>query len=376
MRESRAVRMRMRGMLRKEFLQIRRDPSSMAIAFILPLILLFLFGYGISLDAKHVPLGIVIESASSEASAFAAGFAHSEYFIPKSYRTIQEAEDAMIRQDIKGLIWLRADFEEKLLAGETAPIGVIVNGVDANTARIVQGYVSSVWNIWSRQRAAGSGADAPVPVNLEQRVWYNPEVRSRDYLIPGLIAVIMTLIGALLTALVVAREWERGTMEALMVTPVSAKEILIGKILPYFVLGMGGLAMSVAMAVWLFDVPLRGSLLLLFGTSALFLVAALGMGLTISSATRNQFVAGQIAIVATFLPAFMLSGFIFDISSMPLPIRILTHLIAARYYVSILQTIFLAGDVWSVVLVDAAALLIFCVLFLGMARRRMVKRLE
>ena len=186
----------------------------------------------------------------------------------------------------------------------------------------------------------------------------------------------MTLIGALLTALVVAREWERGTMEALMVTPVTIREILLGKLVPYFLLGMGGLLFSVAMAVWMFEVPLRGSLLLLLATSALFLLAALAMGLLISTLAKNQFVAGQAAILATFLPAFILSGFIFDIGSMPKPIQWLTHIIAARYYVAILQTVFLAGNVWSVVLVNALALIVITGVFMGLVRRRTSKRLE
>ena len=193
---------------------------------------------------------------------------------------------------------------------------------------------------------------------------------------PGLVAVIMTLIGALLTALVVAREWERGTMEALMVTPVAIREILLGKLIPYFVLGMGGLFFSVAMAVWVFEVPLRGSLWLLLATSALFLLAALGMGLLISTLAKDQFVAALVAMLATFLPAFILSGFIFDIGSMPAPIRWLTHIIAARYYVAILQTVFLAGDVWSVVLGNALALLIITVFLFAVVRQRTRKRLE
>ncbi len=376
MDERQTARMRLRGMLRKEAMQIMRDPSSIAIAFVLPVILLFLFGYGISLDANHVPVGIVIERPSAEASAFAASFAQSDYFEPHRFNTVQAAENAMVHHEIDGIVWLRSDFEQKLLSGTTAPVGVLVNGVDANSARIIQGYVNGAWVDWLQQRATENAEILPIPIHLEQRIWYNAEMRSRNYLIPGLIAVIMTLIGALLTAMVVAREWERGTMEALMVTPVTAKEILIGKLLPYFVLGMGGLTMSVAMAVWLFDVPLRGSLLLLFSSSALFLVAALGMGLTISTVARNQFVAGQIAIVATFLPAFMLSGFIFDINSMPTVIQFLTHLIAARYYVATLQTLFLAGNVWKVVLGNALALMVFCAFFLNIARRRMVKRLE
>ena len=374
--QSNPALMRLRGMLRKEARQIIRDPSSIAIAFVLPVILLFLFGYGISLDAKHVPMGIVVESPSAEAQSFAASFNESDYFSPQRFATIQSAEQALIEHRVNGIVWLRNDFEAKLLAGESAPIGVIVNGVDANTAHIIKGYVNGVWSTWLRRRAAVQAEPLHLPVKLEQRVWFNAELRSRNFLIPGLIAVIMTLIGALLTAMVVAREWERGTMEALMVTPVTAKEILIGKLLPYFVLGISGLALSVGMAVWLFGVPLRGSLLILFITSSLFLIAALGMGLTISTVARNQFVAGQIAIIATFLPAFMLSGFIFDINSMPPVIQGVTHLIPARYYVSILQTVFLAGNVWNVIFLNSLALTLFCAFFLGIARRRTVKRLE
>ena len=201
-------------------------------------------------------------------------------------------------------------------------------------------------------------------------------MRSRDFLVPGLIAIIMTLIGALLTALVVAREWERGTMEALMVTPVRVSEILLGKLIPYFVLGMGGMTLSTVMAIWLFGVPFRGSFVVLAATSALFMLVALGMGLLISTLARNQFVAGQVAIIVTFLPAFILSGFIFDITSMPPIVQALTHVVAARYFVSILQSLFLAGDVWSVILTNSAALALMAVFFLGLTWRKTRKELD
>lgn len=371
-----AARMRLRGMIRKEARQIVRDPSSIAIAFVLPILLLLLFGYGISLDAKHVPLGIVVESPSPEAAAFAGSFEQSEYLSPQRFGTVQDAEQALITHEIDGIVWLRSDFEEKLLSGAETPIGVIINGVDANTAHIIEGYVNGTWLSWLQQRATGQASNLSLPVQLQQRVWFNAELRSQNFLVPGLIAVIMTLIGALLTAMVVAREWERGTMEALMVTPVTAKEILLGKLLPYFVLGIGGLTISVGMAVWLFGVPLEGSLLILFLSSSLFLIASLGMGLTISTVARNQFVAGQVAIIVTFLPAFMLSGFIFDINSMPRAVQIVTYLLPARYYVAILQTIFLAGNVWKVLGLNSLALIGFCAFFLGVARKRTAKRLE
>jgi len=367
---------RLRALVRKEALQILRDPSSMAIAFLLPMVLLFIFGYGVSLDAKHIPLAVVVEEPSGLTESFTAAFTQSPYFDPRSFRFVQEAEQALMQRRVKAIVWMRGDFTEKQLSAGRAPIGVIVDGVDANNARLIEGYVQGVWANWVEQFASARGRAPELPVVMEHRIWFNPEVRSRNFLVPGLIAVIMTLIGALLTAMVVAREWERGTMEALMVTPVTVRDILLGKLIPYFVLGMGGMALSVAMAVWLFQVPIRGSLWAIFGASALFLVVALGMGLLISSVARDQFVAGQIAIIATFLPAFILSGFIFDIGSMPALIQAVTHVIAARYFVAILQTLFLAGNVWSLIGVNALALLIMSVLFLALVRRRTRKRLQ
>ncbi|MGA8258734.1 MAG: ABC transporter permease [Arenicellales bacterium] len=368
--------MRLRGLVRKEFLQVLRDPSSIAIAFLMPVALLLLFGFGVSLDARDVPIALVIEQPGADTASFAASFHDSDYFAPVTVRSMQEAKNLLKQGKVNAIVHLRADFESAEGGAGGAPIQVIVNGVDANTARIIQGYVQGAWAGWLDHRAREHGGELTMPVTLEQRIWFNAEVRSRNFLVPGLIAVIMTLIGALLTAMVMAREWERGTMEALLVTPVAMREILLGKLIPYFILGMGGMALSVAMAVWVFDVPLRGSLPVLFGASALFLVTALGMGLLISIVARNQFVAGQVAIITTFLPAFILSGFIFDIGSMPVVIQAITHLIAARYLVSILQTVFLAGDLWVVILPNAAALVVMAAIFLGLARHRARKRLE
>ena len=215
-----------------------------------------------------------------------------------------------------------------------------------------------------------------MPVALEPRIWFNAAVRSRNFLVPGLIAIIMTLTGAMLTSMVVAREWERGTMEALMVTPIRIWEITVGKLVPYFVLGMGGMLLSVAMALWLFEVPLRGSFWALTAASALYMMVALGMGLLISTVARSQFVAGQVALVATFLPAFILSGFLFQINSMPDVIQLITHIIPARYFVAILQTLFMAGDIWPVLLANSAALIFMMLIFLGLAQRNAHKRLE
>ena len=368
--------MRLRGLVRKEFLQIVRDPSSIAIAFVMPVILLLLFGYGVSLDAEDVPIGLVVEQPNADTTDFTSQFGHSAYFQPVPFRDVEAAEAAMRAETIHAFVWLRADFARRLQQPEGADILLIVNGVDANTARLVEGYVQGVWSQWLYTYARGKGRELKLPIQMDQRIWFNSEVRSRNFLVPGLIAVIMTLIGALLTALVVAREWERGTMEALMVTPVTIREIILGKLIPYFIIGMGGMGLSVGIALWLFDVPLRGSLWVLLVASALFLLVALGMGLLISIVARSQFVAGQIAIIATFLPAFLLSGFIFDIGSMPAAIQVITHIVAARYFVAILQSVFLAGNVWSVILPNAAALLIMAAFFLGISRRKARKRLE
>ena len=367
---------RLRGLIRKEAVQILRDPSALAIAFVLPLFLLLLFGYGVSLNAEHVPIGVVAEHPNPQTDPFVATLRGSRYFSVRELSSLADARIALARREINGFVWLRGDFARQMLASGPATIGVVLNGVDANTARLVQGYLTQSWQIWLAQLQEQQGSVPAQPVALQARIWFNPALRSRDYLVPGLVAVIMTLIGALLTALVVAREWERGTMEALMASPVTMAEILVGKLLPYFILGMGGMALSVALAVFVFAVPLQGSILVLTVASALFLLVALGMGLLISSLARNQFVAGQIAIVVTFLPAFILSGFIFDIRSMPLPIQIITHILPARYFVSILQTVFLAGDVWPLILPDAAALAAMAAFFLGMTLWRSHKRLD
>ncbi len=369
-------RMRLRGLMRKEFTQIVRDPSSIVIAFVMPIFLLLLFGYGVSLDSEHIPLALVVEQPSAETSDFVAAFHQSRYFDSVVYANTREAERALMAGRVNAIVVLRQDFARRLYQTDGAQVQLVVNGVDANTARIISGYVQGAWGKWREHAALQRGAKLEMPVQMEQRVWFNSELRSRNFLVPGLVAVIMTLIGALLTAMVMSREWERGTMEALLVTPLSMSEVIIGKLLPYFILGMGGLVLAVGMALFLFEVPLRGSLWVLIATSALFLLTALGMGLLISTVARSQFVAGLVALITTFLPAFLLSGFIFDIGSMPVAVQAITHAVAARYYVAILQTVFLPGNVWSVILPNTLALAILAAMFLGLTWRNARKRLE
>jgi ABC-2 type transport system permease protein len=368
--------MRLRGLMRKELYEILRDPSSIAIAFVLPLVLLLIFGYGVSLDARRISMAEVVDHPTQLTTSFLAELQRSPWFRPTIYPDLTSAEQALMQGRANAILWLRSDFTRVSYSNGSAPIHLIVNGVDANQARLIENYVDGTWLIWLQQEATRQAAHVAMPVVADTRVWFNPTLRSRDYLIPGLIAIIMTLIGALLTALVVAREWERGTMEGIMVTPVKKSEILLGKLIPYFVMGIGGMVMSTAMAVFLFGVPLRGSLLVLFGTAALFLLTALAMGLVISVLARSQFVAAMVAIVTTFLPAFILSGFIFDIRSMPPIIQFLTHIVAARYFVSMLQSTFLAGDVWAVLLRNAFGMGILCAAFLSIALLRFRKRLD
>jgi ABC-2 type transport system permease protein len=289
--------------------------------------------------------------------------------------SMARAEQLMLGRKVDGIIRIRPDFSRTLSLGN-ADVQVLVHGVDANYARIVQGYAQGAIGQWAARRAAQGFKVAGGPVNMQNRMWFNEANESRYFLVPGLIVLIMTLIGALLTALVMAREWERGTLEALFVTPVRTDEILLGKTVPYFVLGLIGLVLCLLAAKFLFRVPFRGSLTVLTGASMLYLLVALAIGLLISSAVKSQFVASQITILVTFLPAVMLSGFLFDLSSMPAAVRLVTYLLPARYYVALLQTIFLAGDIWPVILPNMIVLAVMAAVLLLLTKRATRKSLE
>jgi ABC-2 type transport system permease protein len=368
--------MRMRGILRKEVLQILRDPSSIALAIVLPLVLLFIFGYGVTLDAENVPIAVVLDDNGPAAREVSARFDLSPYFKTIHLTSMAEATEWLNQRRVDGIVHQQADFSSSLYQRNRAPVQVIVNGIDANRARLIQGYARGVLQTWTELRQARGEPVAGPAVKISQRIWFNEAAVSRDFLVPGLITLIMTLIGILLTALVVAREWERGTMEAILVTPIRRVDLLLGKMIPYFILGMMGMGLSVWVGVTLFHVPFRGSMVTLFILSALFMLASLGFGLLISAAVRVQFVAAQISIVAGFLPALFLSGLIFDLESTPRFIQILSHVVPARYFVDISHTLFMAGDVWSVLLPNALALAVMAVLFISLAFRKITKRLE
>ncbi len=369
-----AKRRRVWSLVRKESHQVVRDPSSIAIGIVLPVVLILLFGYGLSLDVTNAPVAVVLEDPSPDAMELAASFQLSPYFDAQLLTSMPRAQQLMLARKVDAIVRIRPDFSRQLSRGD-AEVQILVHGTDANHARIIQSYAQGAVGQWAARRSAEGKEILTGPVTVQSRLWFNEANESRYFLVPGLIVLIMTLIGAFLTSLVVAREWERGTMEALFVTPVRPDEILLGKTIPYFVLGLIGLVLCLLAAKFLFHVPFRGSVIVLSGASMLYLLVALAIGLLISSAIKSQFVASQIALLVTFLPAVMLSGFLFDLHSMPAVVRIITYALPARYYVTLLQTIFLAGDIWTVILPNAAVLAGMAVLFLILTRRVTQKKL-
>jgi ABC-2 type transport system permease protein len=362
------------ALIRKETCEAVRDPSSVAIGLAMPAMLLMLFGYGLSLDVKDVPVAVVLEDLSPPARDLAASFESSPYFHTRLLTSMVPAQSLLREEKVEGIVRIRPDFSRELMLGN-ATVQVLVRGTDANSARIIQGYAEGAAGQWLAQRAAEGVANASEPVIVQQRVWFNEAEESQYFLVPGLIVLIMTLIGAFLTSMVMAREWERGTLEALFVTPARADEILLGKTVPYFLLGMAGMFLCVVAAEFLFKVPLRGSLWLLTVVSMLYLLVALGIGLAVSCVSRSQFIASQLALLVSFLPAMMLSGFLFDLRSLPTAVRVISYLMPARYYVALLQTIFLAGNIWGLILPNAAILAIIAAVLLLLSRAATRKRL-
>jgi len=368
---------RLKALFIKESYQIIRDPSSILISVVLPLLLLFIYAYGVSLDLDHLRLGVVSEESTYDSNTFVESLQNSRYFDLKYAHHVDAFVEDITAGTLRGFVVIPSYFTQFYKRPDhDAPILVVADGSEPNTANFVQNYVRGAFGIWQQQQAMNYGRSIQNPVNIQSRFWYNEELESRNFLIPGSLGIIMTLIGTLLTALVVSREWERGTMEALMSTPVSVPEIIAGKMLPYFVLGMLSMVMCLFFAIVVYHVPFRGSLLLMLVVSGFFLFSALGVGLFISTKAKNQFVAAQAAIVASFLPAFILSGFIFEIASMPLWIQLVTYILPARYFVSCVQTLFLVGNVWSLIFFNLIPMFAVGVLFLWLTLRNTKKSLE
>jgi len=339
---------RIRALTLKETRQIVRDPSSIAIGVVFPLMMILLFGYGMSLDVTRVAVAVVDEDASSDSAALIGDFQLSPYFGVTVVHSMAEAKTLVMSRKADGALVIPSDFTRRLHSGE-AEIQILVNGTDANEARIMQAYAQGPVAKWSLEQPRSGGSTSAGPVIVVDRMWFNESNDSHYFLVPGLIVLVMTIIGAFLTAMVVAREWERGTLEALFVTPMRAGEFLVSKFLPYFGLGMIGFVLCLLAGQFLFHVPLRGSLSLLCLASIIYLLVALGIGLLVSTLVKSQFLASQLAMLLTFLPAMMLSGFLFDLRSMPAFIQGITYALPARYAVALMQTIYLAGDVGSVV---------------------------
>jgi len=373
--------LRVWAVARKEFLHIVRDPRSLGMGIAIPMLLLVLFGYALTLDVDNVPLVVWDQSGSQVSRDFLSRFAGSRYFTVvgdvRNYRNLERAVDA--RAALAGLV-IPSDFAGRVASGRDAAVQFIIDGSDSNTATIAIGYAEAVARTYSADVALkevrrSGGRALHSPIDLRPRVWFNADLESKNYIIPGLIAVIMMVIAALLTSLTVAREWERGTMEQLISTPVTGPELILGKLLPYFAIGMLDVTIAVAMGEWLFRVPLRGSAALVFGMGAVFLAGALSLGMVISIVTRSQLLASQLAMVLTFLPSFLLSGFMYAIANMPRPIQLVTYLIPARYFVALLKGIYLKGVGLEVLALEAGLLGLFGAAMVLLANVKFKKKL-
>ena len=367
---------RIRALIVKETLQVARDPSSFIVAFVLPALLLFLFGFGISFDATRLKIGLVIEEPTPTAREFLMALSNTPYFDVRQSTDRRAFVDDLSAGKINGVIVLAGDFAERLARGDTASIQVVTDGSDPNTASLVGGYVQGAWASWQTQRALGANATTAGQIDIQSRFWFNPELESRRFLVPGSISLIQMMIGSLLTALVVSREWERGTIEALLATPVGVPEFIIGKLVPNFVLGMCAMGVCVLASLFVFHIPLRGSILALTGFTAIFLSVALALGLLISTVARTQFLASQMAMLVAFLPGMYFSGFLFEVASMPAPLRLFAKIVPAGYYVRGLQTIFLAGDIWAVILPSTVVLLFMSTVLFALTAYNTRQRLD
>lgn len=363
------------ALIKKEIKQILRDPSSIIIAFVLPLISILIYMYGINLDFVRVTMGIKNDDPTPEVATLVKSFGHSKYVNSIYFDNLKDIETAIIHSKIKGAVIFPNDFSTKLARGQNADLLIITDGSEVNTANYVQSYALSIANSWLMTSKYAGSVKSP-SVSAEVRTWYNPDLNSHYFIVPGSIAITMTLIGILLTSLVVAREWERGTMEAMLSTSVKTIHIVLGKYIPYFILGMLSLIFNIFLCVVIFQIPFRGSYLVLLVVSGLFLFTSLGIGLNVSSVLKNQFLASMVAMSVGFIPALMLSGLMFPINSMPVFFQHLTRILPPRYYVSFVESEFMAGGVNSIRLENAIYLTILGLLFFVAVYKNTSMRLE
>jgi ABC-2 type transport system permease protein len=366
---------------RKEFLHVLRDARSLGMAIAIPMMMLMLFGYALTLDVDNVRLVVWDQSGTEQSRQLIARFDGSRYFSLRQYfDNYQDIVEAIDSGRALAAMVIPRDYAQRIASGRNAEVQFIVDGSDANTATIALGYAQAVTQTYSQNLVlkAINRSGAPnlqTPLDVRPRVWFNEDMQSRNFIIPGLIAVLMMVIAALMTALTVAREWERGTMEQLISTPIKGPELVIGKLIPYFTIGLFDVLLAVLMAEFLFHVPLRGSVVFLFAMAVVFLIGTMSWGILISINTKNQLLASQFAMVSTFLPSFLLSGFMFSIANMPDAIQVITYIVPARYFVALLKGIYLKGVGIHVMQNEVILLIIYAVVMFGLAIVRFKKKL-
>ncbi len=368
---------RLIALTRKETRQMLRDRSNLVVGLLLPLVLILLFGYGLSLDVKDARVTVVLEDNSPTARQTVAGLEGSPYFTLIRTGTMAEAEQRMRSGKTDAILRVPEDFSRRLAVGD-GRVQLLLNAVDSSTARAIEGYVEGALAtpVLQRDDRAGNKGSGVARVIMVQRTWFNEAGESTWFFVPGLIVLIMTLIGAFLTSLLIAREWERGTLESLFVTPVRPLELVLAKLAPYIVIGAIDLAMCLLAAKYLFQVPMLGSLWIIVGSSMLYLIVSLALGLFISGAMKNQFAASQVALLASFMPATMLSGFIFDLRNVPTVIQGVSNLLPATHFMSLIKTLFLAGDYWPDILQSWLILSFYAVVLIATTCRKLRKTLS
>jgi len=374
--------LRLAALTRKETRQMLRDRSNLVVGLLLPITLILLFGYGLSFDVRNARVTLVLDDPSPTARTMVEGLEGSPYLAPAWAPSMVEAEAMMRAGRTDAILRVPADFSARLAAGD-ARLQLILNGVDSNTAASIEAYVQGALAIPAQKEADRAGGKPPATgsaatgsVTLVQRIWFNEAAESTWFLVPGLVVLVMTLIGAFLTSMLIAREWERGTLESLFVTPVRPMEVVLAKLVPYFVVGAIDLVFCLLAARFLFEVPVRGSLAVIVAASFLYLIVSLSLGLLISAVTRNQFAASQLALLTSFLPAVMLSGFVFDLRNVPGPIQAISQLLPATHFMGLIKTLFMAGDNWPEIWRACAILTLYAVVLLALTGRLMRKRLD
>jgi ABC-2 type transport system permease protein len=372
---------RILAVMKKEVLQIRRDPRSLLIILLMPVLQLFIYGYALNLDVHHVPLCVYDEDGTQFSEDLLKHFQATDYFnivhVASSYQDVVHEIDS---GDAVAALVIPPRFTETIHSGQRATVQLILDASDSNSASVALGYVQGIVGNYSAGVTAewAQSHNAPIgppPVNFQARTWFNEDLESAATFVPGVVAMVMAVVGAFLTSLTIAREWERGTMEQLISTPVGRVEIEIGKLTPYFVIGMVDVALCAVAAVYWFKVPFRGSWIVLFGSSALFLVVVLSLGYFISVIAKSQLAASQMALMLTFLPTFLLSGFLFPLEQMPVAVQIIGRALPAVYFVSILREVFLKGTAFRQMGPQLGALIIYMVFLLTVATRAFHKRL-